>query len=141
KRIDSTEPPPSAATPVTEREARLVPGSGRSLVGPMTRICGTLTTDGSLVVEGTVEGEIRIGGGLTVTPTGRVDADVEAPVIRIEGKARGSMRAGARVALLPGSSFEGEMSTPILEVRPGSVLQGRTRVVGAPARGRRGLSH
>jgi len=110
-------------------------------VGTRTRIRGTLTGEGSVVVRGAVEGGIAIGGGLTVTASGTVDAEVEAASVALAGEARGSLRATSRVILASSGLFEGEMATPILEVHPGSVLKGRTRVAGVPAVGRRGLSH
>jgi cytoskeletal protein CcmA (bactofilin family) len=118
-----------------------MPGGGRTVIGPQTRIRGTLSGEGPVLVRGAVEGGISIRGGLTIAPTGRVDAEVSARTVDLSGEARGTMRATTRVALSPTGVFEGEMATPLLEVRPGSILRGRTRVAGAPADDRGLLSH
>jgi cytoskeletal protein CcmA (bactofilin family) len=141
RRTEDSNVPPAGVSPAEEGEVPRAPGSGRTVVGSQTRIRGTLKGEGSVIVRGEVEGEITIGGGLTITSTGRVDADVEAETVDLAGEARGTVRATSRVNLSPTGVFEGEVATPILEVQPGSVLQGRARVAGVPAPGRRGLSH
>jgi len=141
KRTQNPEGPPASVPLPDEDAVVLPPGSGRTVIGTHTRIRGTLTGEGSIVVRGTVEGGIAIGGGLTVTASGTVQAEVEAESVALAGEARGSLRATSRVILSPSGLFEGEMATPILEVHPGSVLKGRTRVAGVPAVRGRGLSH
>jgi cytoskeletal protein CcmA (bactofilin family) len=141
KRSDASSDVPPAAPPAIEREISLPPGSGRTVIGTHTRVKGTLKGEGSVVVRGTVEGEIAIGGGLTVAQSGRLEAEVAADSVDLSGQGKGSMRATSRVTLAPSAVFEGEMSTPVLEMHPGSVLHGRTRVAGVPTIGRGGLSH
>jgi cytoskeletal protein CcmA (bactofilin family) len=141
KKADPMIPPLGPPRPAPD-VAEIAPGGGgRTVVGAHTLIRGTLKGDGPLLVRGTVEGEIAVRGGLTVAPSGRVEAEVEARSVELEGEVRGSMRATARVALSASGIFEGEMATPVLEVRPGSIVRGRTRVAGLPASGRDRLLH
>jgi len=116
-------------------------GGGRTVIGPHTRIRGTLRGDGPMMVRGAVVGEIVLRGGLTVATTGRVEADVEAQTVDLQGEARGTIRATGRVAMAETGVFEGEMTTPVLEARPGSVVRGRARVAGLPGPDRGHVSH
>ncbi len=141
KRTETSADVPPAAAPAIEREIPLPPGGGRTIIGTHTRVRGSLKGEGSVVVRGTVEGEIAIGGGLTVAPSGRLEAEVAADSLELSGQAKGSVRAASRVTLASSAVFEGEMSTPVLMMHPGSVLHGRTRVAGVPTVGRGGLSH
>lgn len=125
----------------SERLPARSPGGGRTVIGPQTRIRGTLSGDGSVIVRGVVQGGIAIGGGLTVEESGSVEADVEAQSVAIAGQARGSITATTRVVLSTTGVFEGRLATPVLDLRPGAVLQGRARILGAPAPDRRRLSH
>ena len=140
KRLDSTSAPvaPPAAL---DTEVPSAPGGGRTVIGPRTRIRGTLKGDGSVVVRGAVQGEIAIEGGLTVAAGGRLEADVEAGSAVLAGDARGSLRVTSRVVLSPTGAFEGNVATPILEVHPGSVLRGSAKVAGVPSSGRNGVWH
>jgi cytoskeletal protein CcmA (bactofilin family) len=83
-----------------------------------------------VVVCGTFLGEVDIAGPLTLSATGRMEADVEVQSARIAGKARGTMRASSRIRLDATARFEGEIATPVIELRPGSVLRGRASILG-----------
>jgi len=115
------------------------PGGGRTVIGPLTRIRGTIRGEGSLLVRGVVEGEVQIKGILTIAPGATLDADIEAESVDLAGEARGSMRAATRVAVADTGEFEGDMTTPILDARPGSIIHGRARVAGVEPH--RPLSH
>jgi cytoskeletal protein CcmA (bactofilin family) len=141
KRSDTAAPPPAGLEVSPEADTAAVTGGGRTVIGPQTRIRGTLSGEGPVMVRGTVEGGIAIRGGLTIAASGRVEAEVSARSVDLSGAARGNVRASARVVLLATGVFEGELATPILEVRPGSILRGRTRVAGVPEGDRGRLPH
>lgn len=132
---------------ILEEEAilggRLASGGlgGGTVIGVGTRVTGTLKGDGPVLVRGTVLGGIDIRGGLTVTSTGRVDADVNVHSVQVSGEARGSIRATGRVVLASTGFFEGLMATPVIEMHPGSVLRGRASVAGVALPPRRALAH
>ena len=134
-------PPADPAVAIASPEGLLDPflpgGGGRTVVGPQTRIRGVIRGEGPVLIQGAVEGEIAIRGGLRIAESGRIDATVEARSVELSGQARGSVRAASRVVLEPTALFEGEMATPVLDVRPGSILRGRTRVAGVVAGDRR----
>ena len=134
-------PDTSRRVPDGDPESLRVPGGGTSVIGPRTRIRGALRGEGSIVVQGSVQGEIAIRGGLTITPGATVEAEIEARSVALEGEARGSIQAQTLVAVSATGVFEGTLAAPVLDTRPGSVLRGKTRVAGIPARDRRGLSH
>jgi cytoskeletal protein CcmA (bactofilin family) len=139
--VAPTAPVPGIPTAKEVAPATRVPGLGMTIISPRTQIRGRLAGDGSLLVQGRVDGEIAIGGGLVVADTGTIEADVQAPVIEVAGAARGSIVASIRVSVESTGTVEGTLTTPILDLKPGSVLRGRARIAGVPARDRRGLSH
>lgn len=108
---------------------------GGTVVGARTCVRGLIRGIGPVLVRGAVQGEIAIRSGLTVSPTGRLEAEVEARSLDLSGEARGAVRAISRVVMAPTGVFEGDLATPVLEVQPGSVLRGRARVAGHPASG------
>ncbi|HXH28143.1 MAG TPA: polymer-forming cytoskeletal protein [Candidatus Polarisedimenticolia bacterium] len=114
---------------------------GRSFIGALTRVRGTLRCGGTLMVLGSLEGEGHVKGDLLVPQGGRVEADVEARSVELAGEARGSIRAEGCVRLEETALFEGEIQAASLQVRPGSILRGRTRVMGDPSSTRPPLSH
>jgi cytoskeletal protein CcmA (bactofilin family) len=139
----SGSPPPlvSGAQPGMLPDAALLAAGGRSIIGARTRVRGTLRCAGSLIVLGSLQGEVHVRGALLVPQGGRVEADVEARTVELAGEARGSIRAEASVRLEETALFEGEIQAASLQVRPGSILRGRTRIAGDPAAARPPLSH
>ncbi|MFQ5876855.1 MAG: polymer-forming cytoskeletal protein [Acidobacteriota bacterium] len=111
------------------------------MIGRRTLIRGIVKGDGPVVIHGALEGELTLGGALSISPTSRVDAEIEARSVEISGETRGTLAAAGRVILEAGGVFDGELTTPVLEVRPGSVLRGRARVSGLQTLARRRVSH
>ncbi len=134
KRSRASDEPGTAPVPL---EAPGLPGGGRTVIGRHTRVVGKLYGEGPVVVRGDVKGTIVLHGGLRVSGGGRVDAEVQANIVVLAGEARGRMSAASRVSLSETGVFEGEMNTPVLEVSPGSIVRGRTRVAGLPTKERR----
>jgi cytoskeletal protein CcmA (bactofilin family) len=130
------QPPPAGWDAETSSP---LPGGGRTIIGPQTRIRGTIRGEGSILVRGAIEGEVLIKGVLTVATGATLDADIEAESVDLAGEVRGSLRAATRVAVAATGEFEGDMTTPILDARPGSIIRGRARVAGAEPH--RPLSH
>ena len=65
-----------------------------SIVGESLYFKGELSVSENLVIEGTVEGSIKQDkASLTVTPKGRLLANVEATKIFVEGKVKGDLHA------------------------------------------------
>ena len=113
-----------------EREIDLGPIGGRTVIGRQTLVRGVVKGEGPIVIRGAVEGEIVLNGSLSVAPSGRVDAEVQAHTIEISGEAQGTMRAAGRVLMAASAVFEGDMHAASLITQPGSVLQGRARITG-----------
>jgi cytoskeletal protein CcmA (bactofilin family) len=136
-----SEPAVGARPHVDRREPGLIRGGGQTTVGRRTLVRGIVKGEGPILVRGSVEGEITVRGRLTISPMGKVDAEVQAETVEISGEAQGTMRAAGRVVLTSSAIFEGDLAAALLEVQPGSVLQGNTRVAGVTAGTKRGLSH
>ena len=117
-------------------ENPVLSGGGRTVIGRHTRVVGRLSGEGPVVVRGALKGTVAIRGGLSVWGGARIEADVQAHSVDLAGEAHGRMSATARVSLSATGAFEGEMDTPVLEVTAGSIVRGRARVAGLPARER-----
>ena len=80
-----------------------------SIIGPGMRIVGDLTTDGTVRVEGSIEGRVRAGKGVVIGKDGEVLGDVEAEEAVVGGRIRGTLTAGGRIHLQATCDFEGEI--------------------------------
>jgi cytoskeletal protein CcmA (bactofilin family) len=97
-----------------------------SVVGPGTRIEGTVEAAGSLRVEGEVKGKITAEREVTLSPQGRVEANIQAGSIVLAGQVKGNLAAKGDVSLPADSRLDGNIRAHIVDV--GGV--GRGNLVG-----------
>jgi cytoskeletal protein CcmA (bactofilin family) len=96
-----------------------------TVIGEGVRIDGTVGGSGSLTVAGRVRGAVRIEGTVDVTPTGQVEASLEARDVTIAGTVRGPVSGRAGVVLTASALVEGDVAAPRVEIAPEARLRGR----------------
>ena len=116
--------PPPAATPQTSG-ARSV-----CVIGPKTTIKGELTGDEDVLVEGTVEGQIRISRDLRIGPGGTVKATVEAQSVVVSGELLGDCRASQRVEIQATGRLTGNIGAPRVVIAEGATFKGNSDMSG-----------
>ena len=118
--------PPESAAPA--RGTRIAPG---------TRVSGAIGGATELLVEGEVEGEIRVEAAVVVGPGGVVRGPIAAPVVRIAGRVFGDVRGGDRVEVAAGGTLEGDIAAPRIAIAEGAFFKGNVEMLGDKARGER----
>jgi cytoskeletal protein CcmA (bactofilin family) len=108
-----------AATPVAHE-------AGNSVVlGPRDSLVGSLTIEGDVHIEGSVEGEIAATGEVNVHSTGTARARIEARDIVIAGAVEGSVVARGRVSIGESATLSGELQSARLRVDEGATVNAR----------------
>jgi len=87
-----------------------------SVVGPGTRIEGTVVATGSLRVDGEVKGRITAQGEVSLSPQGRVEADIDANSITLAGQVKGDLTAAGDVTAPADSRLDGNIRAANVEV-------------------------
>lgn len=95
-------------------------------------LTGRLFGEGSLQVEGVVEGEIELQGSVSVSATGLVKGPITAGVVRVAGRVVGNISAQDHLRLEKTGRVEGDVSTASLVVEDGGRLNGRSSMLEAP---------
>ena len=93
-----------------------------SVVGPGTKIEGTVVAAGSLRVEGEVKGKITAEREVTLSPQGRVEANIQAGSIVLAGQVKGNLAAKGDVSLPADSRLDGNIRAHNVDV--GGVVKG-----------------
>jgi len=93
-----------------------------SVVGPGTRIEGNVVAAGSLRVEGEVKGKITAEREVTLSPQGRVEANIQAGSIVLAGQVKGNLAAKGDVSLPADSRLDGNIRAHNVDV--GGVVKG-----------------
>jgi cytoskeletal protein CcmA (bactofilin family) len=126
-------PPPPSSRP-HQPSAPPAPASTRAcVIGAKTVVKGDVTGDEDILVEGTVEGTIRITRDLRVGPTGRVKATVSAQSVVVAGEVTGDCHAEQRVHIESTGRLTGNIRAPRVIIVEGATFKGNSDM--SPHRG------
>ena len=124
----ATAPPPAASTvPVTPQQSTV---RTMCVIGPKTVVKGELTGDEDVLVEGTVDGQIKISRDLRVGTGGVVKATVEAQSVVVSGEFVGDCRASHRVEIQATGRLTGNISAPRVVIAEGATFKGNSDMSG-----------
>lgn len=100
-----------------------------TLIGPQVTIQGDLVFSGGLYVEGRIYGKVIAEEGeravLTLAEQGRIEGEVQVPVVILNGQLQGDVYAAERVELAAKARVTGNVHYKIVEMRAGATLTGR----------------
>jgi cytoskeletal protein CcmA (bactofilin family) len=99
-------------------------------IAPGTRIKGEVNGSTELLVEGEVEGEIRVDAPVIVGGDGVVQGPITAHVVRVGGRVFGNVFATERVEVAPSGTLEGDIQSPRITIAEGAFFKGRVEMKG-----------
>ncbi|HSM02997.1 MAG TPA: polymer-forming cytoskeletal protein [Longimicrobiales bacterium] len=108
-----------------------------SIIGAGMRVVGDCTTDGTLRIEGTVEGTVKAGKAVVVGKEGLVDGHVETQDAVIGGRITGSLSAASRLELQATAVVDGEVRARRMQLEEGAILNGNVTMGETGATGAR----
>jgi cytoskeletal protein CcmA (bactofilin family) len=115
----------SAPKPQQRRITHIAPGS---------RVQGELSGPTELLIEGEVDGEIRVDSSVMVGSEGLVKGPISAQVVRVGGRVVGNVQASDRVEVAPSGSLEGDIAAPRVVIAEGAFFKGRVEMKSEPER-------
>jgi cytoskeletal protein CcmA (bactofilin family) len=95
-----------------------------SVIGRTTRIRGRVTGDADLEVQGFVDGEVAVGGDVTVDTHGMVGAGVAGRRLVVRGAVKGDLQGGESILLEDGARVVGDVRAPRVVIAPGALVRG-----------------
>ena len=99
---------------------------GTCTIASKTVIKGEITGDEDVIVEGNVEGQIRITRDLRVGANGVVKATVEAQSIIVSGELVGDCQASVRVEIQATGRLTGNIRAPKIVIAEGAMFRGNS---------------
>jgi len=100
------------------------------VIGAKTKVSGEISGDEDLVVEGHVEGEIRITRDLRVGAGGVIKAKVSAQSVIVSGEIVGDCEATGRVELQATGKLTGNIRAPKIVIAEGALFRGNSDMSG-----------
>jgi cytoskeletal protein CcmA (bactofilin family) len=127
--------PAPAAPPTPQRptapNAPPPPQGARSagsacVIGAKTTVKGEITGDEDVLVEGAVEGQVKISRDLRVAASGSVRANIEANSVIVSGEVLGDCTAAVRVDIQSTGRLTGNIRAPKIVIAEGAVFRGNS---------------
>jgi cytoskeletal protein CcmA (bactofilin family) len=100
------------------------------VLGANTTVKGEILGDEDVVIEGTVEGQIRIGRELRIGQGGKVKATVSAQSVVVSGEMQGDCEAHTRVEIQATGRLIGNIRAPKIVIAEGAVFRGNSDMSG-----------
>lgn len=113
-------------TPTTSAQQ---PSADTSLIAAGTSIQGHVRFEGTLHLDGHVEGSVRAeddsGAVFTLSEHGSVEGEIQVPNAVINGAVRGDIHACERLELAAQARIDGDVHYRVLEMAAGAQVNGR----------------
>lgn len=96
-----------------------------SIIGPGMKVVGDCTSDGTIRVEGRVEGSVSAAKSVVVGKDGMVKGDVSTQDAIIAGRVNGSVTAESRIELLASCRVQGDIRSRRVKLDEGGQVDGQ----------------
>ena len=106
-------------------------GEFQMYLGHKSRLTGILKVQGTMQIDGIIEGEVFGSGLMQVGKTGKIEASVKAEHIISQGPLRGDIVANKKVELMAPATLEGHIDTPIFLLEEGVLVNGTLKMTAA----------
>ena len=112
----------------TEKSPAAPPPGGLSIIAVGMTVHGDIDSNGTVKVEGTVDGNVFTRNQVLVAKGGVVRGDLEARECVVGGAVYGSIISTDRVEVQPGATVHGDVTTKRIAVAEGAMLNGLIRM-------------
>ncbi|HQF57424.1 MAG TPA: polymer-forming cytoskeletal protein [Candidatus Magasanikbacteria bacterium] len=101
-----------------------------TVVGPSVNVEGDFSSEGNIVVKGTVSGSVNTSKLLTVEDGAKIFANVKAGNAHISGSVKGNVKVVDRLDLSSTAQILGDIVCKVLTVESGALIQGKVSMKG-----------
>ncbi|UCF20178.1 MAG: polymer-forming cytoskeletal protein [Gemmatimonadota bacterium] len=99
-----------------------------SLIAPGMKIVGDCETEGTIRIEGRIEGTVRAGKSVVVGRSGEVVGDIFTQDAVVSGNVSGNITAESRLELQSTSNIQGEIRTRRVQLDEGARFNGQVHM-------------
>jgi cytoskeletal protein CcmA (bactofilin family) len=122
--------PPAGPATTPQPPAAGLRATSVCVIGSKTKIKGELAGDEDVIVEGEIEGEVRLTKDLRVAQGGLVKAIIQAQSVIISGEVVGDCSANARVEVQATGRLTGDIRAPRIVIAEGAMFRGNSDMSG-----------
>ena len=104
-----------------------------TVIGSGVKMRGNLSSEGDIAVDGTLAGNIKSGGQVTIGVNGRIVGNIDSTSVTIGGKVEGNVKALDTVSILESGHLHGDIDASQIEIGLGAVFIGTSKMKPAEA--------
>ncbi len=90
-----------------------------------TTFTGNIDTMGGIRIDGTVKGNVKAGGDVTIGSDGTIEGNVNASNCNIAGRINGNLTVTGAVQMLSGSKLLGDLAASSFAIEQGAFFKGQ----------------
>lgn len=113
---------------MAKEQAAAQTGGAISIIAQGTKVTGDCETEGTLRVEGTIEGKVKAGKAVVVGKDGIVRGDIETQDAVIGGHVTGTVIAESRLELQATCVIDGEIRARRIKLDEGGRVNGQVQM-------------
>ena len=102
----------------------------RAFLGEGTEFKGVITFEGTVRVDGVLEGEVITDDTFIIGTAAKVKAEIKAGVVIVMGRMEGKIETKEKCEVRVGSHVSGEIFTPSIYIEEGAVFEGTCHMTG-----------
>ncbi len=106
-------------------------GDITTVIGPGSKIVGSLSGKGNYAISGSVEGDCNLDGSVLLQEQGEWKGVLSARVVVIAGQIDGQIAATEKLELTRSARVRGDVKSPVIAIAEGAVLDGKITMEGA----------
>lgn len=114
----------------SDMKAKQPVDSVETVVGPSVVVEGDFSSEGNILVKGTVSGNVKTGQLLTVETGAKILANTKAHDALIAGEVKGNVRVADRLELTETARIRGDITCTTLVVAAGALIHGKVTMKG-----------
>ncbi len=104
-----------------------------TVVGPSVNVEGDFSSEGNIIVKGSVSGSVHTSRHLVVESGAKILANVRAGSAQIAGEVRGNMKIKDTLELMSSARVLGDIEVKVLAVEAGALILGKIIMPGLEA--------
>jgi cytoskeletal protein CcmA (bactofilin family) len=102
----------------------------RAFLGEGTEFKGVISFEGTVRVDGVLEGEVITEDTFIIGAAARITANIQAGTVIVMGHVEGKIEAKEKCEIRAGSHVKGEVYTPSIYIEEGAVFEGACHMTG-----------